>query len=115
MSDSTHLILRFNQLLRDVESGSTDRNSFRPWEVELLLDMQTCALGPDRKRVLRRYRKAAQRRMEHGCAEPLKLSEYLARSRRIPRAPAASSDSSAYVSVEHRNQADQRCQRDAVA
>ena len=65
MSDSTQLLLRFNQLIRDVESGSTDRNSFRPWEVELLLDMQTCTLGSDRKRVLRRYQKAVQR--QHGA------------------------------------------------
>jgi hypothetical protein len=115
MNDSTQLLLRFNQLIRDVESGSTDRNTFRPWEVELLLDMQLCPLGSDRKRVLRRYQKAVQRSLESGNAKPLKLSEYLSRSRRIRRAPAASSDSAAHVSVEHRNQADERGQRDAVA
>ncbi len=89
MNDSTQLVLRFNQLIRDVQSGTTNRNTFRPWEVELLLDMQGCPLGSDRKRVLRRYQKAVQRSLEHGASRPLKLSEYLIRSRRERRAPAA--------------------------
>lgn len=89
MTDATHLLPRFNQLLSDVENGATNRNSFRPWEVELLVDMQSCQLGSDRKRVLQRYRKAVQRSLEQGAARPLKLSEYLRRSRREPSAPAA--------------------------
>jgi hypothetical protein len=89
MNDATHLLPRFNQLISDVESGATNRNSFRPWEVELLVDMQTCQLGSDRKRVLRRYQKAVQRSLEQGAARPLKLSEYLTRSRRDRHAPAA--------------------------
>jgi hypothetical protein len=89
MSDSTQLLLRFNQLIRDVENGETDRNSFRPWEVEILVDMQTCQLGSDRKRVLRRYQKAVQRSLDRGATRPLKLSEYLTNSRRERRQSAA--------------------------
>jgi hypothetical protein len=89
MDDCTQLLPRFDQLMRDVESGATSRNSFRPWEVELLVDMQTCALGTDRKRVLRRYQRAVHRAFERGAARPLKLSEYLRRPRRLHQASAA--------------------------
>jgi hypothetical protein len=55
------------------------RNTFRPWEVELLLDIEGCNLREVNKRdTLRRYQKAVQRQMEKGARLPLKLSEYLA-------------------------------------
>jgi hypothetical protein len=89
MDDTAQVLLRFNRLIRDLENGSASRNSFRPWEVELLLDMQDCHLGADRKRVLRRYQKAFHRCLERGATRPLMLSEYLMRSRRCGRASAA--------------------------
>jgi hypothetical protein len=89
MIDSAAFLFRFDRLIREVENGDTSRNSFRPWEIELLVDMQGCRLGADRRRVLKRYRKAVHRSLEQGTARPLKLSEYLARSRKERRAPAA--------------------------
>ncbi len=54
------------------------RNTFRPWEVDLLLDIESCNLRESSKReTLRRYQKAVQRHMEKGARLPLKLSEYL--------------------------------------
>ena len=54
------------------------RNTFRPWEIELLLDIEACNLRESAKReTLRRYQKAVQRHMEKGARLPLKLSEYL--------------------------------------
>jgi len=54
------------------------RNTFRPWEIELLLDIEACNLRETNKRdTLRRYQKAVQRHMEKGARLPLKLSEYL--------------------------------------
>ena len=66
------------------------RNTFRPWEVELLLDIEGCSLRESAKReTLKRYQKAVQRQMEKGARLPLKLSEYLEnvkpRRRRKPR------------------------------
>jgi hypothetical protein len=87
MGDSSQLIVRFERLMHDVENGNTKRNTFRPWEVELLLDMMSCELGSARNRVLRRYRKAVHRCLERGAAKPLMLSEYLSRSHK--RASAA--------------------------
>lgn len=75
-------VSRFNRLMHDIIRGCTSRNTFEPWEVELLLDIDACELEPKRAReVLQRYRKAAERQLDYGVAPPLKLSEYLKRSR----------------------------------
>lgn len=82
MEDSQGILARFNRLLRDLQKGASTRNCFCPWEVELLVDIQSCDLGEaNKRRILQRYRRAAERRLEKGAARPLKLSEYLARSR----------------------------------
>lgn len=82
VEDGQAILVRFNRLMRDLENGATTRNCFRPWEVELLLDIQDCDLGPaNRRRVLQRYRRAFERRIEKGSSQLLKLSEYLAQSR----------------------------------
>ncbi len=82
MEDSQAILTRFNRLMRDIRNGASTRTCFRPWEVELLLDMQACELEPpNRQRVLQRYTRAVQRRLEQGTSRPLKLSEYLARGR----------------------------------
>jgi hypothetical protein len=90
VADTTQLLTRFNRLMREIESGVLARNNFRPWEVEVLVDFEGCELRSNRRRVLRRYRKAAVRALELGAQQPPKLSEYLARTRsRRPRASAA--------------------------
>jgi hypothetical protein len=82
VEDSQGILARFNRLLRDLQNGASTRNCFCPWEVELLLDIESCDLGEaNQRRVLQRYRRAVERRLEKGAARPLKLSEYLARSR----------------------------------
>ena len=76
--------------MREIESGSLQRNSFHAWEVELIVDLEQCDIRANRRRLLRRYQKAAVRNLEMGAQRPLKLSEYLARTRaRRPRASAA--------------------------
>jgi len=54
------------------------------------VDLDQCVLRANRRRLLRRYQKAAVHGLEMGGQRPLKLSEYLARTRsRRPRASAA--------------------------
>lgn len=78
MLDGDYVLTRFNRLMRELEQGTVSRNSFHPWEVELLVDMDGCELPSRRKReTLRRYQKAFRRQIERGVPEPLKLSEYL--------------------------------------
>ncbi len=78
VDDTSHLLLRFNRLMRDVRTGEPSRNVYAQWEVEILLDLDSCPLpAASRHRLLDRYQRAARRRLERG-AGPLKLSEYLA-------------------------------------
>ena len=85
--DSDAVLNRFNRLIVELLKGTFSRNCFRPWEVELLLDIEACNLtGSNRREVLRRYQKAVQRHMENGGSGPLKLSEYLSAKRQRNKA-----------------------------
>jgi hypothetical protein len=76
--DSDAILAQFNRLIQELLRGNMHRNTFRPWEIEILLDIESCSLREANKRdTLRRYQKAVQRHMEKGGAQPLKLSEYL--------------------------------------
>jgi hypothetical protein len=78
LPDSETVLAQFNRLVQELLRGSMHRNSFRPWEIELLLDIEACSLREANKRdTLRRYQKAVQRQMEKGARLPMKLSEYL--------------------------------------
>jgi hypothetical protein len=78
LPDSETVLAQFNRLMQELLRGSMMRNTFRPWEIEILLDIETCELRDANKRdTLRRYQKAVQRHMERGARLPLKLSEYL--------------------------------------
>ena len=77
---SEEVLTRFNRLIRELLRGQITRNTFRPWEVALLLDIEDCHLRESSKEtVLRRYQKAVQRQMDKGAAIPMKLSEFLHR------------------------------------
>jgi hypothetical protein len=78
LPDSDAILAQFNRLMQELISGTFRRNSFRPWEIELLVDLDSCELGdPSKREVLRRYQKAVQRQMAKGARMPMKLSEYL--------------------------------------
>ena len=78
LPDSETVLAQFNRLIQELLRGNMQRNTFRPWEIELLLDIEGCNLREVNKRdTLRRYQKAVQRHMEKGARLPLKLSEYL--------------------------------------
>ena len=75
LPDSDAILAQFNRLMQELISGTFRRNSFRPWEIELLLDLEGCELGePSRRAVLRRYQKAVQRQMAKGAPFPISLS-----------------------------------------
>ena len=69
---------QFNKLIGELLKGYIARNTFRPWEVDLLLDIENCNLKDgNKKETLRRYQKSVQQQMEKGVSTPMKLSEYL--------------------------------------
>jgi hypothetical protein len=78
VQDSEAVLNRFNKLMQELLGGNTHRNTFRPWEIAILLDIEACSLRDTLKReTLRRYQKAVQRAMERGAGTPFKMSEYL--------------------------------------
>jgi len=83
LPDPEEMLAQFNRLIRELLRGQINRNTFRPWEVELLLDIESCALREStRDATLRRYQKAVERQLLRGAARPMKLSEFLGRPRR---------------------------------
>ena len=72
------MLNRFNRLLTEVMRGECERNAFLPWELDILLDMESCQLERRRRlEILRQYRRAVERQMETGPGPPMKLSEFL--------------------------------------
>ena len=72
------MLNRFKRLLGEVMRGVLGRNSYQPWEVEILMDLENCQL--DRRRrldILRQYQRAVDRQMANGSGPPMKLSEFL--------------------------------------
>jgi hypothetical protein len=88
--DSEARLNRFNRLMQELIRGAMNRNTFQPWEIEILLDIEACQLrDPVKRETLRRYQKAVQRSMEKGAPMPLRLSEYLYSNKKTPTVPAA--------------------------
>ncbi len=80
--DTDALLMQFNKLMQDLLRGTMNRNTFRPWEIDLLLDIEHCNLRDgNRREILRRYQKAVQRNVDRGSSSLLRLSEYLERNR----------------------------------
>jgi hypothetical protein len=76
--DSEARLNRFNRLMQELIRGNMNRNTFQPWEIQILLDIEACQIRePVKRETLRRYQKAVQRSMEKGAPMPLHLSEYL--------------------------------------
>jgi hypothetical protein len=73
------MLNRFNRLITEVMRGALARNSFQPWEVEILIDLENCQLNRRRRLdILRQYKRAVERQMNNGPGPPMKLSEFLA-------------------------------------
>ncbi len=94
--DSEARLNRFNRLMQELIRGAMNRNTFQPWEIDILLDIEACQiLEPVKRETLRRYQKAVQRSMEKGAPMPLSLSEYLSGKKGSPARPAVAEDSAA--------------------
>jgi hypothetical protein len=73
------MLNRFKRLMGEVMRGVIARNSFQPWEMEILMDMESCQL--DRRRrldILRQYQRAVERQMVTGPGPPMLISQFLA-------------------------------------
>lgn len=76
--DHEAMLAQFNRLIQELLRGAINRNTFKPWEIEVLLDIESCSLKDGSKReLLRRYQKAVIRQMDKGADMPMKLSQFL--------------------------------------
>jgi hypothetical protein len=91
VSEQTELT-SLNRLVHEIIVGSARRNTFTQWELELLLDLQTCGIRKSaRPEVLRRYLKAVQQSYAEGARGPLRLSAFLERENQQSRMPSHTS------------------------
>jgi hypothetical protein len=83
LSDRELTFNRFRRLVRELSRGETPRNSFEAWEVEILLDLEQCAIKASRRmELLTQYERAVRRQLMLGDGPPMKLSEFLEERRR---------------------------------
>ncbi len=62
-------LYQFNKLIQELLRGRLNRNTFQPWEIEILLDIDSCNLeDKNRRELLKRYQKAANRYVERAGA-----------------------------------------------
>ena len=72
------MLNRFRRLLGELISGVMRRNTFESWEVEILLDFETCPVNPRRRReLLQAYRRAVERQLQTGPGPPMRFSDFL--------------------------------------
>jgi hypothetical protein len=70
--------MSFNQLVQELINGTVQRHVFTQWELELLLDLQTCSIRKcARADVLRRYLKAVQQQFTDNASNLLRLSAFV--------------------------------------
>lgn len=80
--DRELMFSQFHRLVTELIRGGTKRNSFQPWEVEILVDIETCDIDPKRRiGTLRQYVREVRRQLDTGPGPPMKFSEFLQRRR----------------------------------
>lgn len=78
-NENVAVLAQFSVLMDELLRTGFQRGRFEPWEIELLLDIECCALSDAAKRTaLQAYENAVQAEMERGATRPMRFSEFLA-------------------------------------
>lgn len=76
-------LLSFNELVQEVIGGAVSRHTFNQWQIELLLDLQSCRVRKSaRPNLLRNYLKEVHQGFAEGASTPLRFSSFMERHRR---------------------------------
>jgi hypothetical protein len=76
--DRELMLNRFRRLVGDLLRGRLTRESFAPWEVDILVDLDDCQLESRRRGdIVRQYQRAVEKQMESSDGPPMKLSQFL--------------------------------------
>jgi hypothetical protein len=83
--DRELMLNRFKRLMGELLRGQFSRQSFEPWEVDILIDLDECQLDSRRRMdILKQYQRAVERQLDVSDGPPMKLSQFLIeRSRKI--------------------------------
>lgn len=77
-TDADNTLAQFNLLIEQILDGGAGRSKYQRWEIDLLLDIESCHLdGATVATVLRQYQRAVRDEMKNGAIFPLTLSQYL--------------------------------------
>ncbi len=72
------MLNRFRRLITELMRGAVVRQSFQPWEIAILLDIETCQVEPKRRGdLLRQYQRAVEKQLQSGPGPPMNFSEFL--------------------------------------
>jgi hypothetical protein len=88
--NSEAILAQFSLLMGELLRGGMHRSKFRPWEIDLLLDIESCTLrGSVKRKLLTEYHNAVQAQLQEGADLPFRFSEYLEQRElnRIQRMP----------------------------
>lgn len=89
--NSDEVLIQFNLLMGELLEGGLRRGKFHPWEIDILLDIESCDLRiPVKRELLLEYQKAVQIELQQGVPLPTRFSKYLEQREvsRIDRMPA---------------------------
>jgi len=82
LMDRELMFSRFQRLIAELIRGTSTRTLFQPWELQILLDIEGIALdSKQRVKILRQYQNAVSKQLESGPGPPMKLSEFLQRTK----------------------------------
>ena len=82
LMDRELMFSRFQRLIAELIRGTSTRTLFQPWELQILIDIEGIALdSKQRVKILRQYQNAVSKQLESGPGPPMKLSEFLQRTK----------------------------------
>ena len=78
-------LANFNVLMNELLRTGLHRANFQPWEIEILLDIESCPLrAPAKRKAIRDYQRAVQTALATGAQRPMPFSEFLQRREPSP-------------------------------
>lgn len=90
----------FNQLVQEMIGGAVGRHTFSQWELDLLLDLQSCQIRKSaRPNILRHYLKAVHQGFADGASAPLRFSSFIERHRRRRSGPLLRARAASHASL----------------
>ena len=84
--DSQETLAQFNRLIEELLQGGPSRGRYQKWEIEILLDIESCNLdSKSAARILPEFQEEVQRKIKQGARRVLKLSDFLRDKNRISK------------------------------